>query len=106
MWELKKALERQQHVHHLLAVARLLDVGDLAAATIGDAGLRDLRTVDCVVTLDVLGTNVPSSFFSYCMNTSFQISSQLGSSVAGLLPGGGNSVGPTQKNISLSGPQR
>jgi hypothetical protein len=31
------ALERQQHVHHLLAVARLLHVGDLAAAAIGDA---------------------------------------------------------------------
>ena len=36
------ALERQQHVHHLLTVARLLDVGELAAAAIGDAGLRDL----------------------------------------------------------------
>ena len=35
-------LERQQHVHDLLAVARLLDVGDLAAAAISDAGLRDL----------------------------------------------------------------
>jgi hypothetical protein len=32
-------LEQQQHVHHLLAVARLLEVGDLAAAAIGDAGL-------------------------------------------------------------------
>jgi hypothetical protein len=36
------ALERQQDVGHLLAVARLLEVGDLAAAAIGDAGLRDL----------------------------------------------------------------
>jgi hypothetical protein len=42
MWELLNKLERQQHVHHLLAVARLLHVGDLAAAAIGDAGLRDL----------------------------------------------------------------
>src|SRR5450755_3233259 len=49
-----KALERQQHVHHLLAVARLLHVGDLAAAAIGDAGLRDLRGIDGVVALDVL----------------------------------------------------
>src|ERR1700737_4630535 len=37
---LERESERQQHVHHLLAVARLLDVGDLAAAAIGDAGLR------------------------------------------------------------------
>jgi hypothetical protein len=36
------ALERQQHVHHLAAVSRLLHVGELAVATIGDAGLRDL----------------------------------------------------------------
>ena len=35
-------LERQQHVEHLLAVTRLLHVGDLAAAAIGDARLRDL----------------------------------------------------------------
>jgi hypothetical protein len=35
-------LERQDHVHELLAIARLLHVGDLAAAAIGDAGLRDL----------------------------------------------------------------
>jgi hypothetical protein len=36
------ALERQQHVHYLAAVPRLLHVGDLAVAAIGDAGLRDL----------------------------------------------------------------
>jgi hypothetical protein len=36
------ALERQQDVGDLLAIARLLEVGDLAAAAIGDAGLRDL----------------------------------------------------------------
>jgi hypothetical protein len=35
-------LERQQHIQHLLAVARLLHVGDLTAAAIGDAGFRDL----------------------------------------------------------------
>jgi hypothetical protein len=32
VWELLKKSERQQHVHHLLAVARLSHVGDLAAA--------------------------------------------------------------------------
>jgi hypothetical protein len=36
------ALEREQHVHHLAAVSRLLHVGQLAVAAIGDAGLRDL----------------------------------------------------------------
>ena len=50
-------LERQQHVHHLLAVARLLQIGDLAAAAIGDAGLGDLAGIDGVVALDVLGAN-------------------------------------------------
>ena len=54
MWELSdEASERQQHVHHLLAIARLLHVGDLAVAAIGDAGLRDLRGIDGVVALDV-----------------------------------------------------
>src|SRR4051794_24793544 len=48
-------LERQDHVHELLAVARLLHVGDLAAAAISDAGLRDLAGVDGVVALDVFG---------------------------------------------------
>src|SRR3954451_21771590 len=33
--------ERQQHVHDLLAIARLLHVGHLPAAAIGDARLRD-----------------------------------------------------------------
>ena len=37
-----RGLERQQHVHHLAAVPRLLHVGDLAVAAIGDAGLCDL----------------------------------------------------------------
>src|SRR6202034_3164314 len=32
-------LQRQQHVHDLAAVTRLLDVADLAVAAIGDAGL-------------------------------------------------------------------
>src|SRR3984957_5926504 len=53
MWELLK-LERQQHVHDLAAVTRLLDVADLAVAAIGDAGLRDLAGVDGVVALDIL----------------------------------------------------
>src|SRR5256885_12133133 len=48
------ALERQQDVGYLLAVARLLEVGDLAAAAIGDAGLRDLAGIDGVVALDIL----------------------------------------------------
>src|SRR3989339_2150880 len=39
------------------------------------------------------------------MKTSFQISNQLSSSVPALLPAGGNSVSPFQKNISVSGPQ-
>jgi hypothetical protein len=39
---LMRWLERQQHVHHLTAVPWLLQVGDLAVAAIGDAGLRDL----------------------------------------------------------------
>src|SRR5262249_16428176 len=51
----RERLEGQEHVHHLLAVARLLHVHDLAAAAIGDAGLRDLAGVDGVVALDVLG---------------------------------------------------
>ena len=36
------SLERQQHIVHLLSVARLLHVHDLAAAAIGDARFRDL----------------------------------------------------------------
>jgi len=40
VWELLKKSEPQQHVHHLLAVARLLHFGEPAAAAIGDAGLR------------------------------------------------------------------
>jgi hypothetical protein len=47
------ALERQQHVHHLLAVTRLLNVADLAVAAISDTGLRDLAGIDGVVALDV-----------------------------------------------------
>src|SRR3984893_17047539 len=58
MWELaKQNSERQQHVHHLLAVARLLYVHDLAATAIGDAGLRDLARIDGVVALDVFGAH-------------------------------------------------
>src|SRR5450631_2067755 len=47
-------LERQHHVEHLLAVTRLLHIGDLAAPAIGDARLRDLAGIDGVVALDVL----------------------------------------------------
>src|SRR6478735_12383941 len=57
MWELGRRLEGQQYVHHLLAVARLLHVRDLAAAAIGDASLRDLGGIDGVVALDVLWTD-------------------------------------------------
>src|SRR5205814_5424403 len=46
--------ERQQHIEYLLAVTRLLHVGKLATAAIGDAGLCDLGRVDRVVALDVL----------------------------------------------------
>lgn len=34
--------EGQQDVHHLLAVARLLDIGDLTAASVSDARLSNL----------------------------------------------------------------
>ena len=47
-------LEWQQHVHHLLPVAWLLHIGNLAATAIGDARLCDLAGVDGVVALDVL----------------------------------------------------
>ena len=47
------ALERQDDIHHLLAVARLLNIGDLAAAAVSDAGFGDLAGVDRVVALDV-----------------------------------------------------
>ncbi len=46
--------ERQQDIHHLLAVTRLLNIGDLAAAAIGDTGLGDLGRIDRVVGLDIL----------------------------------------------------
>ena len=34
-------LEGQDNVHHLLAVTRLLDIADLAAAAIGQSGFGD-----------------------------------------------------------------
>src|SRR5207248_8249241 len=55
----KSSSERQQHVHHLLPIARLLHIRNLAAAAIGDAGLRDLAGVDRVVALDVLRPHNP-----------------------------------------------
>src|SRR4051794_28386986 len=45
---------RQHDVEHLLSVARLLDVGDLAAAAVGDAQLGDLIVRDGVLGRDVL----------------------------------------------------
>ena len=48
-------LEGQDGVGDLLAVARLLHVGDLAAAAVGDAGFGDLGRGDGVVGVDVLG---------------------------------------------------
>src|SRR5947209_9936312 len=53
-WLNRYLLERQQHIEHLLPIARLLHVGELAAAAIGDARLGDLGRVDRVVALDVL----------------------------------------------------
>src|SRR5215470_12769248 len=41
-------LVRPDHIEDLLAIARLLDVGDLAAAAVGDAGLGDLVVCDAV----------------------------------------------------------
>lgn len=35
--------ERKQDIQNLLAVARLLDVGDLATTAVGNPGLGDLR---------------------------------------------------------------
>src|SRR5690606_14547707 len=49
--------EGNDDVVDLLPVAGLLDVGDLPAATIGDARFRDLVVVDCVVGIDVLGAD-------------------------------------------------
>src|SRR3954465_5813554 len=46
--------ERQTEIHTLLPLTGLVDVGDLAAAAISDAGLRDLGGVDGVIALDVL----------------------------------------------------
>src|SRR4029078_2467610 len=49
--------ERQHHIQRLLAITRLLHIGDLAAATVGDPRLGDLARVDGVVALDVLGAD-------------------------------------------------
>src|SRR3546814_12639035 len=53
----KGVLEGEQDVEDLLAVARLLDVGDDAAATVGDAGLGDPVVGHRVGRRHVLGTN-------------------------------------------------
>ena len=53
--ELQDLREGQEDVEGLLAVAGLLDVGDLAAAAIRDARLGDLGGFDRVVGFDVLG---------------------------------------------------
>src|SRR5260221_2900911 len=50
-----RSSERHQDVEQLGAVARLLDVVDLAAAAVRDAGLGDLVVADRVVGRDVLG---------------------------------------------------
>ena len=55
--QINSALERQYDVHELLAVTRLLNIGDLAAAAVGDPGLGDLAGIDGVVALDVFGTD-------------------------------------------------
>src|SRR5579859_4821977 len=47
-------LERKQNVHHLLAVARLLNRADLALTTVADARLGDLGGLHGIVTFDVL----------------------------------------------------
>ena len=54
----------QQDVERLRAVARLLHVGDLAAAAIGDAQLGDLLVGDRVLGRDVLGRAMPATITS------------------------------------------
>src|SRR5262245_10184943 len=46
-------LERQKYVEDLLAIAALLHIGNLAAASVRNTRLRDLVRVDRVVALDV-----------------------------------------------------
>src|SRR5262245_38132613 len=46
-------LERQEYVEDLLAIAALLHIGNLAAASVRNTCLRDLVRIDCVVALDV-----------------------------------------------------
>ena len=47
--------EGEEDVEELLAVAGALDVGDLAAAAVGDAGFGEAVVADGVVAADVLG---------------------------------------------------
>ena len=50
-------LEREQNIEDLLSVPRLLDVREVAAATIIQTCLRDLLVIDLIVVGDVLGTD-------------------------------------------------
>lgn len=50
-------LERRDDIEHLGAVTRLLDIGDLAAAAVSDAGLGDLFMRDHVGRIDVLAAD-------------------------------------------------
>lgn len=47
-------LEGHQDIEQLLPIARLLDVGDLAAPTVGNAGFGDLGRFDGVGSVDIL----------------------------------------------------
>jgi len=55
-------LEREDDVVDLLAVSRLLDIGDLAPAAIGDPRLGDLVVADRVCGTDVLGPDDAAYF--------------------------------------------
>ena len=61
------ASERQDLVCDLLAVARLLDVGDLTPPAVGDAGLRDLGGLDGVVAFDIFGPHYAGN--DQCVNS-------------------------------------
>src|SRR6188508_397986 len=52
-------LERQKYIEDLLTITALLDVSNLAAASICDTRLRDLVGVDRIVALDILRSHNP-----------------------------------------------